>query len=88
MCALCVPINGVITLQPSSCFLSFVFVDHLVTTVGCHPTRCSEFETTKNTTPDEYLHNLSQLIISNPGKVAAIGEFGLGKFFGMLCSFV
>jgi len=49
--------------------------DRLFATVGCHPTRCTEFESEAN--PDEYLFQLKELIVSNPDKVVALGEFGL-----------
>jgi len=59
--------------------LFFAFLDALFTTVGCHPTRCSEFESTKNTSPQEYMDQLSRLISDNSTKVVALGEFGLGN---------
>jgi len=52
--------------------------ESLYTTVGCHPTRCSEFDdTTKAATPDEYYEMLSELIANNLKKVVAVGECGL-----------
>lgn len=42
-------------------------------TMGCHPTRCSEF--IEN--PKEYYNDLCKAIDANPGKIVAIGECGL-----------
>ncbi|XP_045464611.1 putative deoxyribonuclease TATDN1 isoform X2 [Harmonia axyridis] len=49
--------------------------NRLFCTVGCHPTRCSEFDEDKN--PSNYLNSLSELIENNRNKVVALGEFGL-----------
>lgn len=38
----------------------------LFTTVGCHPTRCKEFEESGN--PENYYNSLFQMIESNPTK--------------------
>lgn len=45
----------------------------LFATVGCHPTRCTEFLDN----PDQYFNDLLQLIKENREQVVAIGEFGL-----------
>lgn len=50
--------------------------DRLYTTVGVHPTRCSEFDT-EFPTPSEYIQNLKQEFDSNIDKIVALGEFGL-----------
>ena len=44
-------------------------------TVGCHPTRCGEFEGPEGA--EQYLSSLLDLVNNNKDLVAAIGEFGL-----------
>lgn len=48
--------------------------ERLYATVGCHPTRCLEFE---EHGPDSYTKGLTDLISSNNEKVVAFGEIGL-----------
>ncbi|XP_042213143.1 putative deoxyribonuclease TATDN1 isoform X2 [Homarus americanus] len=50
--------------------------EQLYCTVGCHPTRCAEFES-DGTDPDVYLESLLQLALDNRDNVIAIGECGL-----------
>ncbi|CAG8481215.1 14692_t:CDS:2 [Acaulospora morrowiae] len=56
--------------------------DNLFTTIGCHPTRCNEFEENPGG-PDQYYQKLLDIATdeSAKGKVVAIGECGLGTEF-------
>lgn len=50
--------------------------EKLFSTVGCHPTRCLEFESHEDG-PEAYLEGLKTLAKDNPEKIVAFGEFGL-----------
>ncbi|CAG8543399.1 9564_t:CDS:2 [Paraglomus brasilianum] len=50
--------------------------DNLFSTVGCHPTRCQEFEADKDG-PEHYYQNLLDIAADAKEKVVAIGECGL-----------
>ncbi|CAH1954978.1 unnamed protein product [Acanthoscelides obtectus] len=59
--------------------------DRLYATVGCHPTRCGEFEE-NGTNPEDYLQKLKDTILSKQDKVVAIGECGLDYDRTQFCS--
>lgn len=48
--------------------------DYMYTTVGCHPTRCKEFE---ENGAEDYYKSLFEIASNNKNKVVAIGECGL-----------
>ena len=50
--------------------------EQLVATVGCHPTRCDEFEADGGDA-ETYFNGLLTLAQANKGKVVAVGEIGL-----------
>eukprot|EP01134_Creolimax_fragrantissima_P001530 CFRG1530T1 len=63
--------------------------DMLTCTVGCHPTRCSEFITDEEGNPrdpDAYFKQLSDLVSAGGNKVVAIGECGLDYDRLQFCS--
>lgn len=54
-------------------------LERLYSTVGVHPTYCSQFIETSSMDPERYLEELLTLATTNRGKVVAIGECGLGE---------
>lgn len=57
--------------------LLITIADMLYTTIGCHPTRCSDFE--RHSDPEGYMGNLLKIAAQYKDKIVAVGEFGLGK---------
>lgn len=54
----------------------FAIADKLLSTIGVHPTRCSEFDS-KADSPEAYIKELEVIFDTNKGKIVALGEFGL-----------
>lgn len=59
-----------------------LLVGLMSSTVGCHPTRCLEFEHSDSNgapgDPEAYMKGLRDLIQKGNEKVVAVGECGLG----------
>lgn len=62
-----------ILLELSNVINCIPILERLYTTIGCHPTRCDEFDAD----PEGYFDSLCIQIDENREKVVAIGEMGL-----------
>ncbi len=54
-------------------------IENLYTTVGVHPTRCTEFDNWEKG-PEDYMQLLISLVEQDTShRIVAVGEFGLGN---------
>ncbi|XP_040582276.1 LOW QUALITY PROTEIN: deoxyribonuclease TATDN1-like [Lepeophtheirus salmonis] len=59
--------------------------DRMFSTIGVHPTRCSELKESKDVRG--YLNSFSNIVKQNTNKIVALGEFGLDKERTHFCDF-
>ncbi len=54
-------------------------IENLYTTVGVHPTRCTEFDNWEKG-PEDYMQQLISIVEQDTShRIVAVGEFGLGN---------